>query len=124
MKRITAVNLARAFAQMARQANMRVGYRGGVRNGFGQFPYDTGALQRKVYVSRGSKTRAQVRIGKKDVNYAEFLEFAEKLRGGQPNRHKGFVERLVTLYFPWVIRSQFGCEVSVCIVQKDEGEER
>lgn len=105
---LTATDLANCFLEMWRQETLRVSYKGGVRQGDGAVPYDTGALMQSAYLSKSGNYIAQVTIGNADIDYGEFLEFAEKLKGGKPNMHKGFVEKLLTEYFPQYIRNKYG----------------
>lgn len=112
---ITAVDLAQMFVDMARLESMRVGHRHGGTQGTGATPYDTGALQKTIRVTKGGSSFAQVGIGNEAIDYASYLEFCDTVRGGQPNLHKGFIEKLIIEYFPQYIANKYGVTVKVNI---------
>lgn len=59
-------------------------------------PYDTGNFMKNGIVTRPKgKNRATVRFGNAHVPYAYSLQFSKVSGAGNPNRHEGFVEKIL-----------------------------
>lgn len=59
-------------------------------------PYDTGNFMKNGIVAKPkNKNTAMVRFGNAHVPYAYHLQFDHKTSGGNPNRHEGFVEKIL-----------------------------
>lgn len=97
------------FVATAKTEQARRSFAKGVSVGTGHIPYDTGATQNSVYVSRVSENSCTVEIGGDAAPYDIFLEYAENVGNTSvPNRHKGFVQKFARSEFADALRNQFG----------------
>lgn len=85
------------FVTVCKQPQARRSYKGGVSVGVGHVPFDTGALQNSIRLARKGERQATVYIGGNVVRYAQHLQYGNFAGRGsnRPNRHKGFVQRIV-----------------------------
>lgn len=97
------------FVAAAKTEQARRSFAKGVSVGTGNIPYDTGATQNSIYVSRVSENGCTVEIGGDAAPYAIYLQYAEDVGNtGVPNRHKSFVQRFAKTEFVAALRNQFG----------------
>ena len=97
------------FVATAKTEQARRSFAKGVSVGTGHIPYDTGATQNSIYVSRVSERGCTVEIGGDAAPYDIFLEYAENVGNTSvPNRHKGFVEKFARNEFVAALQKEFG----------------
>lgn len=110
---LTAADVATALVEIMRQESARVGHRHGGTQGVGEVPYDTGALQNSIYLSKTTKNTATITIGNEIVDYAESLEFDGLQENGKPNLHQGWLERVIERYLPEYLKTTYGVDVEI-----------
>ena len=97
------------FVEVAKSEQARRSYAHGISVGIGHIPFDTGATQNSIYLSRASERTCTVEIGGDVAPYAIFLENADNVAGTSVvNRHKGFVEKFARTEFVQALRKEFG----------------
>ncbi len=97
------------FVEAAKRENARRSFKHGTSVGTGHIPFDTGATQNSIHVSRGSETSAVVSIGGKSAPYVVYLQFADNVGDTTVvNRHKNFVSKFARSEFVNELRRQFG----------------
>ena len=100
---------ANLLVAVAKRESSRRSFRHGVSVGTGHIPFDTGATQNSIYVSRVSEKSAVVSLGGDVAPYAIFLEYAHNVGNTSAvNRHKGFVEKFARTEFVQELQRKFG----------------
>ena len=85
---------AQLFVQTAKSTAARRSYKHGISAGEGHIPYDTGATQNSVFISRTSENSAVVRFNGSETPYAVYLQYAMNVgRTNKPNMHNGFLQK-------------------------------
>lgn len=110
---LTAGEIADLFVAVSKTSEARVSYRGGVQRGNGAIPYDTGATQQTIYKAREQGNQAVVGIGNEAVYYVKYLQYADTTGGGQPNRHKEFVQKAIVELLVPAIEQKYRCKVEI-----------
>lgn len=97
------------FVAVAKRENSRRSFKNGISVGSGHIPFDTGATQRSVYVSRVSENSATVSLGGDAAPYAVYLQYANNVGNTVVvNRHKNFVSKFARGEFVRELRRKFG----------------
>lgn len=97
------------FVAVAKTEQARRSYARGISKGTGHIPYDTGATQNSVYLSRASEKSCTVEIGGDTAPYAIYLQYADNVANTNVvNRHRGFVQRFARSEFADALRKEFG----------------
>ena len=97
------------FVSAAKTDQARKSYAKGISTGTGNIPYDTGATQNSIYVSRASEKGCTVEIGGDVAPYDIYLEYADNVANtGVINQHKGFVEKFAKSEFVAALEKEFG----------------
>lgn len=97
------------FVATAKTEQARRSYKHGVSVGTGNIPYDTGATQNSIHVSRVSGNSCTVEIGGDAAYYDIYLQFAENVGNTSvPNRHRGFVGKFARSEFAAALKKEFG----------------
>lgn len=115
MKPKTAGDFGRMFVEVAQRETSRVGYRSyridegfGIaytRTGNGNIPYDTGKLQKSIYLARETPTSCTIKI---IAPYAVYLQYCENVgRSSVRNAHKNFLQRFVAWEYANELRKKY-----------------
>lgn len=97
------------FVSVAKSEQARRSYKHGISVGTGHIPYDTGATQNSIYLSRVSDKSCTVEIGGDLAYYDIYLQYAENVGNTSvQNRHKGFVQKFARSEFVAALQDEFG----------------
>ncbi len=97
------------FVATARSEAARRSYAKGISTGTGHIPFDTGATQHSIYVSRVSESGCTIEIGNEAISYVVLLQNSDNVGNTcVPNKHKGFVEKFARTDFYQALRREFG----------------
>lgn len=97
------------FVEVAKRENARRSFKHGISVGTGHIPFDTGATQNSIYVSRVSEKSAVVSIGGDAAPYAIYLQYANNMGNTTVvNKHRNFVSKFARSEFVRELRRRFG----------------
>ena len=97
------------FVAVAKTEQARRSYKNGVSVGTGHIPYDTGATQNSIYLSRVSDKQCTVEMGGDAAYYDIYLQYAENVGNTSvQNRHRGFVGKFARSEFADALKKEFG----------------
>lgn len=97
------------FVATAKTERARRSYAKGISTGTGHIPFDTGATQSSIYVSRASEKSCTIEIGGDVAPYDIYLQYANNVGNTSViNRHKGFVQRFARTEFYYALQREFG----------------
>lgn len=112
--KLNATYFADGIVAVSKTAQARRSYKGGISRGTGHVPFDTGALQLSIRAKKGEKT-AEVVFGGGAVTYAVYLQYGNFAGGfsSRPNRHKGFIERIIVEEYAPYLASKLRAKIIV-----------